>query len=92
MKPKDIKEYEEGSHCFGDICVVNGVDFEDISQEDALEFIVDMCTNDISSRQITKQLFKTCLENLQYDMVDSTSSSCEQCGDWNSWSKWKKYD
>ena len=37
MKSEDVKIYESGNHCFGDILRVNSVDYEDISKEDIKE-------------------------------------------------------
>lgn len=88
MKIKDIKEYELGKHCFGDILTVNGKDYEDISKEDAIEFILDMFENDLNSEILIMETFKNALEYLQAEMVENDSSSCDQCGDWNYYSKY----
>ena len=42
MKVEDIKEFETGEHCFGEILLVNGVDYEDIPVQDVKSFILDM--------------------------------------------------
>jgi hypothetical protein len=89
MKVEDIKEYETGEHCFGEILSVNGVDYEDIPVDDVKSFIQDMLYNDINASRLLKHVFKQCLEYLQADLEDSNSSYCEQCGNYNSYEKWK---
>ena len=89
MKASDIKEFEMGEHCFGEIFSVNGVDYEDISVEDQKEFILDIMENNINASSLLKNVFKQCLEYLQADLEDSNSNQCEQCGNYNSHEKWK---
>lgn len=88
MKAKDIKEFEIGEHCFGEILSVNGVDYEDIPVEDVKSFILDMLENDINASSLLKEAFKQCLEHLQADLEDETSSFCETCGNYNTCEKW----
>ena len=88
MKIKDIKEYELGKHCFGEILTINGKDYVDISKEDAIEFILDMFENDLNSEILIMETFKNALEYLQGERVENNSSSCDQCGDWNYYSKY----
>lgn len=88
MKIKDIKEYELGKHCFGEILTINGKDYVDISKEDAIEFILDMFENDLNSEILIMETFKNALEYLQGEIVENNSSSCDQCGDWNYYSKY----
>lgn len=89
MKVNEIKEFETGEHCFGEILTVNGVDYEDISKEDQKEFILEMLEKDINSSHLLKEIFKTCLDYLQADLEDSNSNYCDQCGNYNSYEKWK---
>lgn len=88
MKIKDIKEYEIGKHCFGDILRVNGKNYEDISKEDAIEFILDMFENDLNAEILIMETFKCALENLQGEIIEDDSGRCDQCGDWNYYSKY----
>ena len=88
MKAKDIKEFELGEHCFGEILTVNGKEYEEVSKKEVLEFILDMFENDINSSSILRDTFKLCIEHLQYDMIDHSSSSCDQCGNYNSYAKY----
>ncbi len=89
MKASDIKEFEMGEHCFGEILSVNGVDYEDISVEEQKEFILDMMEHNINASSLLKSVFKHCLDYLQADLEDSNSKYCEQCGNYNSYEKWK---
>ena len=88
MKAKDIKEFELGKHCFGEILRVNGIDYNDLSKDDVIEFIMDMFENDINACNLIRDTFKNSLEYLQYDCIESRSSSCDQCGDWNDYAKY----
>lgn len=89
MKAKDIKEFELGEHCFGEILTVNGKEYEELSKKEVLEFILDMFENDINSNSILRDTLKLCLEHLQYDMIDYSNSSCSECGNYNSYTKYK---
>lgn len=89
MKIKDIKEYEFGNHCYGDILKINGNDYEDISKEDAIEFILDMFENDLNREILIRETFKNALEYLQGEVITDEYYSCEQCGNFNSYSKYK---
>ena len=90
MKKEDIKEFELGEHCFGDIISVNGLECEDLDKEDMIEFVVSMFdeANNINSNLLLREVFKTCLEYLECDCVEEDSSSCEQCGNFNSYSRY----
>ena len=88
MEVKDIKEFELGEHCFGDILRVNGVDYDDLKKDDVIEFILDMFKNDINADSLIEETFKNALEHLQYDCIESDNDSCEQCGNWNHYSKY----
>lgn len=88
MKAKDIKDFELGEHCFGEILSVNGTDYDDLKKQDILEFITDMFDNDINSSSLIRDTFKNCLEHLQYDCIESSSSSCDQCGNYNNYAKY----
>lgn len=89
MKASEIKEFEIGEHCFGEILSVNGIDYEDILVEEQKEFILDMIENNINASSLLKNVFKQCLEYLQADLEDTNSNQCEQCGNYNSYEKWK---
>jgi len=83
MKAKDIKEYEEIDSCFGSIIRVNGEDYEDLSKESVKEFIMDMIDNDLNKESLMEEIFKLCLENLQFYPEEVTEGSrCESCGHW----------
>ena len=83
MTPQDIKEFETGRHCFGEILTVNGTEYEDLDKQGVLSFINTCLTTDINSEHLTREVFKMCLDYLQHNCVDSHSSKCDQCGDWN---------
>lgn len=87
MKAKDIKEFELGQHCYGEILRINGINYNDLSKEDVLELIIDMFENNINASNLIKDTFKNALEYLQYDCIENNSSSCEQCGNWNNYIK-----
>ncbi len=89
MKKSDIKEYETGEHCFGEILNINGKSYEDLPEESTMELILDTLNNDINKEIIKKDVVKVILEHLQLDWVDGNSSTCEQCGNWNSYEKYK---
>ena len=92
MKQSDIKEYETGEHCFGEILNINGKSYEDFSEEDTMEFILDMLSNDINKESLKKDIIKIALEYLQFDLIDHDSNTCDQCGNWNSYEKYKLED
>lgn len=89
MKAKDIKDFEIGEHCFGQILNVNGKDYNDLKKEDILEFIDDRFKNDINASILIRETFQNLLENLQYDLTESSNDTCEQCGNWNSYGKYE---
>lgn len=90
MKLVDIKEYELGEHCFGETLSVNGKDYDDLTKEEVMEFINDMCDQktNINASILVRDLFKVALGHLQFDITDSHSDSCEQCGNWNHYAKY----
>lgn len=88
MKAKDIKEFELGEHCYGEILSVNGVDYEDLTKDDVLEFITDMFENDINASNLIRETFKNSLEYLQFNCIENDSNFCEQCGNYNGCSKY----
>lgn len=88
MKAKDVKDFELGESCFGEILRVNGADYEDLTKEEILELITDMFENDINASSLIRESFKNSLEHLEYDCIESSNSSCDQCGNWNSYSKY----
>lgn len=90
MEAKDIKEFELGEHCFDQILRVNGIDYDELSNEEVIEFINDILLNNINSNSLVKEVFKICLEHLQYDCVENDSSVCEQCGNYNNYGKYKQ--
>ncbi len=88
MKAKDVKEFELGEHCFGEILRVNGTDYDDLTKEEILELITDMFENDINASSLIREAFKNSLEHLQYDCIESSSDSCDQCGNWKNYGKY----
>jgi hypothetical protein len=88
MKISDIKEYETGEHCFGDILRVNGVDYDDLSIKDTMGIIHDVMENNINSSSYIKEIFKIALEYAQLDFISGHTDDCDQCGNWNSYSKY----
>jgi len=88
MKAKDIKNFEIGEHCFGPILEVNGKDYNDLSEEEVMEFIVDMFKNNLNAEHLIRDAFQRALEYLDYDDVKYESDNCEQCGNHNSYSKY----
>ena len=84
----EINEFELGNHCFGEILRVNGRDYEDLTKEEIMGFILDRFENDINSGSLIKDVFKNCLEYLQYDSEETDSSHCDQCGNWNYYSRY----
>ena len=83
-----IKEFERGEHCFGPILTVNGIEYNDLNQEEVIDFINDMFKNNLNNGLLIRECFDTCLDYLQAEMVDSSSDSCEQCGNFNSYAKY----
>ena len=85
MKAKDIEEYEEGHHCFGDFLRVNGIDYEELDQKEVLEFINDMFENDPNNSILIQETFLNALGHLELDVDEdsSYSNTCDQCGNWN---------
>jgi hypothetical protein len=92
MKATDIKEYEIGNHCYGDIMRINGKDYEDLSREEVLELIHDMLTNDINSGAMVREVLGTALSYLPFDMTESDHTTCDQCGNWNQYSHYTNPD
>ena len=88
MKAKDVKEFELGEHCFGEILRVNGTDYEDLTKDEIVELIIDMFENDINAESLIREVFKNSLEHLQYDCIESSSDSCGKCGNWNNYGKY----
>lgn len=91
MKYSDIKSYEIGESCFDEILRVNGIDYEDLSKEDIMEFINDMF-NSLNGHIYIKETFKTLLENVEGDLVEHNNSSCDQCGNHNTYYKYEVKD
>lgn len=90
MRYEDIKTYEIGEGCFGDILKVNGTYYEDLEKEDIMEFILDMLREDNTNSSIyLKEVFKHLLENVEADLIESSSDSCDQCGNFNYYSKYE---
>jgi len=93
MKPEDIKEYEIGEHCFGEILEVNGMGYDDIPKQQVINFINNMLDHEhnINSEMLTQKVFALCLEYLQLevDEDESYNSSCETCGNYNHSTKFK---
>lgn len=90
MKYEDIKTYEIGEHCFGEILKVNGIDYEDLEKDDIMEFILDMLREDnINSSIYLKEVFKYLLENVEADCIENHYDDCDQCGNPNSYSKYE---
>jgi hypothetical protein len=83
-----IKEYETGKHCFGPILTVNRIEYNDLKQEDVIEFINYMFKNNLNSGLLIRNCFETSLEYLHSEMVDSSSDSCGQCGNYNTYAKY----
>lgn len=88
MLRRDIKEYEIGKHCFGEILRINGEDFNDIDKGEMIEFIVDFLKNDENGEVLLYDILKTTLDYMEYDQVENSNSVCEQCGDWNYYTKY----
>lgn len=86
----EIENWEEGKHCFGEYLRVNGEDFEDLNQEEVLEFVVEGLKNSRNKTYILQKTLQMVLEDMDFDVEDSRSSSCEQCGDWNFRTTYKK--
>jgi hypothetical protein len=89
MLLSEIKEYKLGNHCFGEIFTINGVDYDDLKQEDVFLIIKEMLENDLNKELILKETFKLILEYLPSDLIESYSNKCDQCGDWNNYSKYQ---
>ena len=92
MKIKDIKNFEIGNHCYGDIIKVNGIDYDNLSNDDILEFIKDMFENNINSSSLIQETFKSALELLNCINISSESDACDQCGNWNHHDKYEIKD
>jgi len=89
MKAEDIKEYEEGAHCYGPILTINGKDYKDYTNEELIEFLNDMFENDLNAGLLLRECVQKGLDFLQADLVESSSSSCDQCGNYNHYNKFK---
>lgn len=89
MKEVDIFEIEQGSHCFGPILKINGVDYEDVPVDDLKELINDMLTNNYNKESLLQVIVLECLGYLQSEQIEYDSHKCDQCGDYNWYSKSK---
>lgn len=83
-----IKEFEKGESCFGPILTVDGVDYQDLKQEDVVEFINYMFRENINNGLLIRECFETCLDYLEAEQVESSSDSCNQCGNHNYYAKY----
>lgn len=92
MKKEDIENYELGEHCYGSILRVNGKDYEDLSEQEIMEFIMEMFdkSKNINSYNFIQETLKNALNYLEFDCAESSNSSCEQCGSWNNYQKFSK--
>ena len=90
MKESDVKEYETGNHCYGDILRVNGEDYKDIDKQEKIELLLDMFENNHNSELLLRELFSFALGYIDILLVEDTNDKCDQCGDWNTYSKYKK--
>jgi hypothetical protein len=86
----EVKEYEGGNHCFGEILRINGQEYEDIDPDVLKDFIFDMLEENTNKEHLLRELVKTSLEYLELDVVESDSSTCDQCGDYNFYTKYSK--
>ena len=79
MKAKDIKEYIIENHCMGNDLTIDGVDYNDLSTDDVMEFINDMLTNDTDADTMRKEVMTDLLHNLQFHQSVSEEYWCDQC-------------
>jgi hypothetical protein len=80
----EIKEYELIKGCFSESVRINGIDAEQIEQEQLINIITEQLKNH------TSFLFETLKEALEYipaEDIEDDSSRCGQCGDWNYYTK-----
>ncbi len=80
----EIKEYELIKGCFSERVRINGIDAEQIEQEQLINIITEQLKNH------TSFLFETLKEALEYipaEDIEDDSSRCGQCGDWNYYTK-----
>lgn len=90
MKLKDIKTFETGNSCFGDILRINEIDYIDIDNQSILNLINQILTTDVNKDIIIKEVLQLCLDNLQFDLIEHSQDYCEQCGNYNYYDKFKK--
>ena len=76
---------ETGNTCFGDIMIVNEVDYEDL-EESTINEIFEIVMLDSHNK---RELFKLALDLIDGEYMDSSHSSCDQCGNFNDWTKKK---
>ena len=90
MKESDVKDYETGNHCYGDILRVNGEDYKDIDEQEKIELLLDMFENNHNSELLLREAISLALGYIELDLVEDTNDKCDQCGDWNTYSKFVK--
>lgn len=88
MKATDVKEFELGEHCFGEILRVNSIDITDIKKEDIVELLNDLFENDINSENLLRECLKIALDYFPTDVIEEDHDSCEQCGNYNHYAKY----
>jgi len=86
----EVKNWEEGNHCFGEYLRINGEDFEDLNQEEVLKFVIEQLNVSRNKTYILQKTLQMVLEDMDFEIEDSNSSSCEQCGNWNYSTKYVK--
>ncbi len=89
MKESDVKEYETGNHCYGEILWVNGKEYADIDKQEKIELLLDMFENNHNSELLLREVFSLALAYIEAELVEDTNDKCDQCGDWNTYSKFK---
>lgn len=89
MDIKDINDIEIGESCFGEILRLNGIDYEDINQEDVLNMINYLFKNNLNKHILIKECFKISIDYISTDVVNSNQDKCDQCGNWNTYTKLK---
>ena len=81
MKAKDIKEFKITEGCYGEQLSVNGIDYDDLSEKDVIEFITGMIENDLNRHSLIKETFVNALHYLCFDNYHEDDGICDQCGE-----------
>lgn len=89
MKINDLKNYEIGSHCFGEILNLNEKTLKQYNKSEIKELINDIIDNNENDNLIN-EILPICLEHLNFELEEEDQYECDQCGDHNHYEKYVK--